>query len=494
MKRLPYTVQILIPGLLAVHIIAAIQVYVSNRDLYRTLADLAAAGYLIVPNELVMPSLLEPSVALAGALFFTFSLGAGLTVLSLFAAWVWDRIFLRKNAFLISCVFLWGMLVTLPNVRKFSPFVSLYFFLIPPLVFYVTAKSLPPLTGGRRALGEAAHVIPFVIIAALWGTSMNEWFFLNFRDTFLLSNPAGIRVNDFYYRYTLYPAEAFKTLQQKTLKTCRITGVADVARVASLADTLARFDYCVVDSPAHADLTLREQDGALLFERDGAVLVKGTTKDFLARPGEALREFSQQSDGNLFFRRITFLALAAGLPAALYIMIWGLTRFLLSFLMSTKRTSIAASIVCLAAGMALGVSFYVKSDAVPPDRVAAALESHDWRVRVAALRTIDHTGMEIGDFPSYRNMIAGPHVAERYWIAFMLGKSRFPGTYPDIVVLLNDPHPNVVCKAIEALGKRGDTGTIEVVKERLRTSDNWYVQWYAYRAMRSLGWKQRKSM
>jgi hypothetical protein len=86
MKRLPYTLKILMPGLLAAHVIAAIQVYASNRGLYQTLTAMAGAGYLVVPNERVMPHLLEPGTAMAGALFFTLSLGAGLTVLSFAAA------------------------------------------------------------------------------------------------------------------------------------------------------------------------------------------------------------------------------------------------------------------------------------------------------------------------------------------------------------------------------------------------------------------------
>jgi len=29
--------------------------------------------------------------------------------------------------------------------------------------------------------------------------------------------------------------------------------------------------------------------------------------------------------------------------------------------------------------------------------------------------------------------------------------------------------------------------------KRIETSDDWYNQWYAYRALRNLGWKQSKS-
>jgi hypothetical protein len=493
MKRIPYTLKILMPGFLAAQVIAAIQVYVSNRGLYQTLIDLAGAGHLVVPNGHVMPRLLEPGTALAGALFFTLSLGAGLSVLSFAAAWIWERLLSRKKMRLIPFALFWGILIILPNIRGFSPFVSLYLLLIPPLVFFITSKVIPPRTGKRPVLKEMVQVVPLVIIAVLWGASMNEWFFLNVRDTLLLSNPAGSRVNDFYYTYTLYPAEVFKTLQQKTLKTCRIAGVPDAALASSLETTLARFDYLAVDPPARADLTVGERDGTLFFEHEGAVLVKCAPVDFIARPAETLREFSTQSDGNLFFRRITFFSLAAGLPVALYMILYGLCRCALSFFMNAERASLAALLVCLASGTVLVVPFYMQGDEVVPDRVAMTMESPDWRQRVAALRTIDRANLEVGNYPSYRKMIASTHVAERYWIAFVLGKSRRPETYPDIVTLLDDPHPNVVCKAIEALGKRGGDGAIEDLKRRIGTSDHWYVQWYAYRALRSLGWKQTRS-
>jgi hypothetical protein len=47
--------------------------------------------------------------------------------------------------------------------------------------------------------------------------------------------------------------------------------------------------------------------------------------------------------------------------------------------------------------------------------------------------------------------------------------------------------------AFHALGYVGSVKDISLIMEKMNQSDNWYEQWYAYKALRRLGWKQRKS-
>jgi HEAT repeat protein len=51
----------------------------------------------------------------------------------------------------------------------------------------------------------------------------------------------------------------------------------------------------------------------------------------------------------------------------------------------------------------------------------------------------------------------------------------------------------VVSMAFSALGQRGSSKAIPEILTRLESSDNWYNQGYAYKALRALGWKQTKS-
>ena len=90
-------------------------------------------------------------------------------------------------------------------------------------------------------------------------------------------------------------------------------------------------------------------------------------------------------------------------------------------------------------------------------------------------------------------MLTSPHISERYWLARALGASRKEETYKELSLLLDDSHSNVVSMAFYALGRRGDKNAIIEILNRIRLSGDWYNQWYAYKALRALGWKQTES-
>ena len=74
---------ITIAGLFASQTIGTVHVLLSNRVLLLAMTELHDRGLLTVPNEQLLPSLGEMGPALSGGLFFTFTLGVGLTVLTL---------------------------------------------------------------------------------------------------------------------------------------------------------------------------------------------------------------------------------------------------------------------------------------------------------------------------------------------------------------------------------------------------------------------------
>ena len=77
-------------------------------------------------------------------------------------------------------------------------------------------------------------------------------------------------------------------------------------------------------------------------------------------------------------------------------------------------------------------------------------------------------------------------------LAKALGVSRTPDTRESLHRLLDDPHFNVVCMAMDSLGRRGNRADIPLIVSKIEASHNWYEQWYAYRALRRLGWRQGK--
>jgi len=493
-QRFSYPARALLLGLFVAQVIAAVQVYLSNLDLYRSLSTIKAAGYLTIPNQLTMPSLQELTSAFFGGLFFTLSVGVGLTLVSIGAAWVWHRVFSRNRYLLIFFLLFWaGSLVEL-NHRGFSFGATGYFFAIPPVVFLATLRWIPARPGNRGWFHGALHTIPVVVLALLWALQIGKNFFVDFRDILLLSNPVGIKVNDFYYDYTLYPAEVFKSLDQKLLKTCTLQDLKKGPLNARVEMELLSRDYLPVATDDAVDLEMVQNNGVLVFKHGGKTVIQTAVAEFLSDPATVLEEFSAKSDRHGFFRLFTFYSLLMGLPLALYLLLHALIRLLCSFFLDVRISSLIASTFCLIVGLSILVPFhYMRGTNMKLKDVPQALASECWQERLAALRIIERKKLEVSSFPPYPRLLKSPHVAERYWLARALAVSHRPETYRDLLTFLDDPHPNVVSMAFYGLGQRGDRRGVSEILTRIQTSDHWYNQWYAYKALRNLGWKQRKS-
>jgi hypothetical protein len=200
------------------------------------------------------------------------------------------------------------------------------------------------------------------------------------------------------------------------------------------------------------------------------------------------------SDPYALFRKFTFLSLLIAFPLALYLLLFTLLRLLLGLLLNLKTSSLIASGLCLCVGIILFIPLKLGGGGkMEVGDLATALDAKSWHLRVAALKRIGKQGLDVGDFQAYERLRTSPHIPERYWLARALGVSRRPETYRDLLAFLDDPHPNVVNMASYALGRRGDGRAVPEILKRIETSDNWYNQWHAYKALRNLGWKQSRS-
>ncbi|MDY6851558.1 MAG: HEAT repeat domain-containing protein [Thermodesulfobacteriota bacterium] len=491
MNRQLYPLKSILLGLAVAQVLATVFVYLSNAGLHDKVLAIEAAGYLAIPNRHIRPSLLEFWPAFYGGLFFTFTIGAALSVASLAGAWIWDRLFKRKRGFLIFPACVWLGSLALVNSRGADLFASSFFFCVPPIVFFAGLRWMPRQSQEKTWPMRLAFLLPLVVTALVWLPRVDGFIFLDVRDFLLLSNPVGQKVNDFYYQYTLYPAEAFKSLDQKTLKTCKPPLVKNAALAKRLEKILLRHDYLSLsgESPVDLEITARGQD--LLFSRKDRMVLQTSLKAFPADPAGVLDKFSALTDKHMLLRRAVFFSLIVGLPLTLYVPAFNFLNWAAGLFLRPIRAAIAAAVICLTLGLLLPAPLY-------PARAAtaegfSALTSPAWPARVAGLRTIWRQGLEISDFPAYRKFLTSPHIPERYWLAAALGKSRDPETYRDIVFLLDDPQANVVCIAFQSLGRRrGKAGVPEILK-RIRASEHWYVQWYAYRALRGLSWRQARS-
>jgi hypothetical protein len=263
--NLLHPVWVLFLGLCISQGLATLQVYRSNIDLYSALTIMVSEGYLAVPNLHVMQDLHSFGPAFYGGLFFTLSLGAAISLLAMALAWTGRRLHFKAGIGAAMVILLWAGCLLLVNSNGFILIPTLYFLVIPPVVFLATSRWLvAPHKEARRSY-RIINLLPVPLLALLWLTQWDVHLFLDLRDHLLLSNAAGKKFNDFYYAYTLYPAEVFKSLDQKTIKLCQLQNIQNRELFLSLDETLSNHDYLPVRADRAVDLRITQADGDLIL-------------------------------------------------------------------------------------------------------------------------------------------------------------------------------------------------------------------------------------
>jgi len=224
MKRRLYAPAVLLIGLLSAQIVATGHVYLSNLDLLQATEAVMRAGYLAVPNAWVTQRLPSLAPAMAGGLFFTLSIGAGLALTTLIAVWIWDRIFQRRLKASVFFLFIWLGVLASVNDNGWNLVASTYCLVVPLVTAVAAIQLLPPKTILLSPLRVLWPVSAAIVLALMWGMVMDRHLFTNIRDHLLLGTRAGQAITEAYYAYTLFPAEAFKALDQKQIRTCAGTG------------------------------------------------------------------------------------------------------------------------------------------------------------------------------------------------------------------------------------------------------------------------------
>ncbi|MGM0453762.1 MAG: HEAT repeat domain-containing protein, partial [Thermodesulfobacteriota bacterium] len=316
--------------------------------------------------------------------------------------------------------------------------------------------------------------------------------FINVRDYLLMTHPAGQAVNAFYYRYTLYPAELFKSPAQKLLTPVRLTGVNDADTRRQIARQLADSDYLpVADTEDAWRVHVDKTDGTLLFADARGPVLNSNLDQFLNRPEKVLQRFSRQSDTAGVFRQFTFFSLLGALPLSLYVFAHGLFGGLLVFICRVPVQSLLASLVCLAIGLGAVWPLYGIAPAeLSKSEIGQYLEADDWTRQRDALKAISEQGIDPMRFPIDAALADSEHVPVRYWLARALSNSHQPAAYRMLLTFLDDLQPNVGCMAYYGLGQSNRKEAVTAIKKRLPTIRHWYKQWYAYKALRRLGWTQ----
>jgi hypothetical protein len=491
--------KILLLGLSIAQVLATIQVYLSNLEYCTFLTAVQDAGYLAVPNEHVIPTLQHLGPAFCGGLFFTLTAGASLTLTSLGLAWAWDRLFSRSRNLLYLLLTLLLLCLVSANMRGFSPLITAYLLFVPVVVFRFTLKWLPEQRGDERPSHILYSVIPFLVVAltlVVWQPSGgNTDPFLAIRDSLLLSNPIGRKVNAFYYENSLYATRVFESSRQQLIRSCRLDDVPDPLLRTRITRALLSRDVLPLEDIERPDVSISLSDKGLSFYEEGKLLLTSPLRVFLSNPAEPLKEVYERTAGHTFLLRFIMFSLfflgALLLFCCTYVPIYLLSGL---FLKSTPR-AIKAGILWPVAFLSVFLAFRTPASESLFNRkhLSEAMNSDIPHSRINALKYILRNKIDIAGFPAYPSMVTSQHIPERYWLAKALGVSRTRETQKSLYRLLDDPHFNVVCMAIDSLGRRGSRGDVPRILGKMQASDNWYEQWYGYRAIRRLGWQQKES-
>ncbi|MFZ1985356.1 MAG: HEAT repeat domain-containing protein [Desulfatitalea sp.] len=485
----------LMAGLVVAQAIATLFVRRSNLDLRRGIAAIDAAGWLSVPAGPAVDTLDGWGPALGGGLFFTLSIGIGLALATWAILYLWQRFFPSRRALLWLPAGCWLALVVAVNASGWVLFPTLFVVGVPLATALAAIQAAPVASAGRAGKLWPVPLLSLLLLTGVWATQWNQQLFVTIRDHLLLSNTFGRSVNDFYYRYTLHAAECFKSFGQKTVRTGRWDAPADADSARRWTRALAEQDVVMIPGLQPADVTVRASGGGrLTLASPAGDRLEVSPADFLADPNRWLRRFSEAGDRYAPFRRFTFVGLLLGFPILLYVVVDGAIGRLAGLFMRAPGLIWMRAAICLAIGLLLFIPMLAgRTNPLTPGNLGAALAADPWPQRVAALRQIEKGRVDLAVYPQYRTLLTSPLVVERYWVARALTHSRDGATRNDLLALIRDSNPNVVCQAYYALGERGDRSAVTSMRERMLQSDHWYTQWYAYRAMRRLGWHQTPS-
>ena len=212
MKRRLFAPAVLLMGLLSAQVVATAHVYLSNLDLLQTTETVMRAGYLAVPNSFVAQKLGSLATAMAGGLFFTLSIGAGLSLASLAAVWLWDRVFQRRLKCTAACLLVWSFGLVLANTNGWNLVATAYWVVVPLVTTVAAIQLLPPKTTLLSPLSVLWPVSAAIVLGLLWGMVMDRHMFTNIRDHLLLGNRAGQAITACTNALSLVLSESTGTL------------------------------------------------------------------------------------------------------------------------------------------------------------------------------------------------------------------------------------------------------------------------------------------
>jgi hypothetical protein len=437
----------------------------------------------------VVPHLNDWTSAFNGGLFFSLTSGLALTIFSFFAAWVRHNLLYKKTVLIILNV-IWVASLIMVNRNGFSSLITAYLIFIPYTIFPFFRKLFSSNDQNTRRSSLFFHTLLFVLFSIFCASQMKVEKFLDIRDFLFLENPTGEAINAFYYDNSLYSATYFKSFSQKLIKTCDLESIPNKQLKEQIRRILNQYDYLSMESFAKADLKTAIRNDMISLSHNNKIILTVPVQDFFRSPKQYIQMFESKTDRHAIFRIITIASLLFVGAILLYSISFLLPFLLTKNFLNPVWSTVTSALICI---LILFVLFDVRgsNETNHHKHIADALKSEDSNTRIKALRYIVDQTMDITLFPESETLSVNGTIPERYWIAKALARSRKPNSRNILLKLLEDNHFNVVCMALYSMGKQGRKTDIPIILEKIQSSNNWYVQWYAYKALRNLGWHQK---
>lgn len=408
------------------------------------------AGRVALPGVGHMETLASWAPAFAGALFFALALGAGYGAVSFLYGYQWRRI-----------------------PRRFWSWAALPLAILPFVALYRNewdthvALTLAGATGvifGLKAEGETAFdrkkaltaLLAAVLVAAgflPWATA-REGAFTRIRDSVLLKYDALRPISDFYYRWTLYPAEAIKPVDVRTMPGA---AVEDKLRGEFCPSAWRLGIVCLPPNAGEYDFVVKE-------EAERAVLVSGSARmvwDYSSMEANAadFKNFGDTLDTARILRRSTAISLTFLLPLAL------LAALAYGCLSIGRGSDIRAILTAFSVAAIVGYAGTAGSDREALDRLAFG-------------------GASVEEVSS---ALDSPSPVFRLYGAMAAGRDPEPHA-AKLMRALTDPVVNVRYNAALSLGNLSTDEARKRLSTVLSSGEEWYVKYRAYSALSQLGW------
>lgn len=470
--------------------VGTVLVVKSNRRLLERVVMLQQTGYVTVPNARVLDRLEAFMPAFCGAFFFTATIGVLITVLSVAVIRLASDSPPKKA--LAVMLLSWAVCLIHVNSAGFTMAGTLFWAMVPPVLWRVVSRQREKVLPGKTAL---IHLVALVLFVVPWTTRLDAGFFSEIRNELLLGNAAGRAITRFYYRNTLFAANLFKSLGQKSQRTVHLFSPPEREReVPALRRRLVGRDWLMVSGMASADLDLVVGADTVSMQSSGREVLRVDKQAFRSNPSEWLKRYAEAVDRHAPFRTQTFAGLLLALILTGYGSVAVLMRVMVSPFRRLRERHWVVAGLCVVTSW---VPMLMVGDASSPspDRVAIAeaLTTGDTETRIRALKQIARHRLDVSDFNGALRAAQSDSLEERFWLAGALRFSKNPVTFPVLVGLLDDPNINVACRAYGALGLRPGSRSLAAILSRYPRIEEWYVQVYAYKALRRLGWRQNVS-